>query len=440
MKQVHIINLGCSKNLVDAESILGDFYKAGYSLSPTAQEASIVVVNTCGFIADAKEESINEILSHAQNKQPHQKLVVAGCLSKRYMDELPQEMPEVDLFVGTYNSGEILQALGESITSCDHVPARVMLEPGAHHAYVKIAEGCNRACSFCAIPGIRGKQVSRPIEDIVTEIQHLHASGVQEVSLVAQDLTYYGREQNAPTLNGQPAHLSQLLQSIIAHTQVPWIRLMYAYPAFIDDELINTIASEPRICKYLDMPIQHASDRILKHMHRGHTAESLRAILQKLRQKIPGIALRTTVLTGFPGETEQDLQELLSLMEEIRFDRLGVFPYSPEEGTPAEELAQLQQLERVPNEVAQRRMNTIMELQQMISLERNQQLIGKELTVLIDEVAEGSEFHFYARTEWDAPEIDNQVQILDGNAQPGTFCKVQIVDAYEYEIVAKFSK
>ncbi len=431
-KKVHLLNLGCSKNQVDSENILGEFSQAGVSYSETSEESDILVVNTCGFIEDAKQESIDEILNLINHKERHQKLVVAGCLSERYREVLQNEIPEIDLMVGTYQPAEIIQSLGliSASEACELPSKRVLLGEESFHAYLKVAEGCNRTCSFCAIPGMRGKQVSKTYSDIITEAQGLQSQGIQEISLIAQDLTFYGREKNGPGSN-----LPELLKGLLSETDLPWIRMMYAYPAFINDDLMDLMANEPRICSYLDMPIQHASNNMLKKMRRGHTQESLRKLLLSLRDNVPGIALRTTLLLGFPSETNEDVDILHDLIEEIKFDRLGCFPYSDEEGTHAAEAFPVEDL--IEEDVIQDRISRIMNTQAAISLERNESLIGEEIEVLIDSEAEGSDYHFYARTQWDAPEVDNRVCILEGDATPGEFRKVKILSASEYDLEAK---
>ncbi len=426
---IHIVNLGCSKNQVDAERIYGDFVSAGFRTATSPAEASIVVVNTCGFIEAAKEESINEILARLSERPAGQKIVVSGCLSQRYLADLKKELPEVDLFCGTYRPGELLDLVRESTWAPGPCAAgspgssRVLTTP-SHYAYVKVSEGCDRVCSFCAIPGIRGKHVSRTASEIVSEINTLSGQGVKEAILIAQDLTYWGRELG-------PGHsLSGLLRQILSETDVPWIRLTYAYPQFLDDSLLELLATEPRLCKYLDMPLQHATQRMLDIMRRGHTSGDLRALVKRLRQ-VPDLSLRTTFLVGHPGETEADFQELMEFADEVRFDRLGVFPYSLEEGTHAASLP-----DPVPAETAQERMETLMDRQAEISLERNEALVGQELTVLVDTLAEGQSWRFDARTQADAPEVDNSVQIVDGDAEPGAFARVRIVGATEYDLEA----
>jgi ribosomal protein S12 methylthiotransferase len=431
--KIHLVNLGCSKNQVDSESILGELISRGAGQTSSPEDCDVIVINTCGFIESAKEESIDEILSFGKTKKPNQKLVVAGCLSQRYKEQLTQDMPEVDHFVGTYHPGEIaaLLKLPENELCQTGSTVRQLLEPGAHHAYLKVSEGCNRVCSFCAIPGIRGKQRSRKTSDIITEANQLVQSGIKELVLVAQDLTFFGREKNGPQ-----STLESLLQNLLQETDVPWIRLMYAYPAFLPDSLLELIAGNSRICSYLDMPTQHSSDQILQWMRRGHTRKSLDAILRRIRKGFPEIALRTTVLTGFPGETQDDVQDLLEFMEEYRFERLGAFTYSPEDGTYAETL----DLPKVDPDEAMARAEQIMTLQQEISLERNQSLVGQTVKVLVDEVCTGEDYRYRARTQWDAPEIDNSVLITDGELEPGSFHNVQILDAAEFDLFARTAK
>lgn len=393
------------------------------------EKADYILVNTCGFIEAAKEESINTILSFVEAKRPAQKLIVSGCLSGRYIQELPKEMPEVDYWLGTYEPGKILKVLGlgEKSSGTENL-RRLNLGDLSHHAYLKIAEGCDRRCAFCAIPNIRGKQVSFSIESIVREAKELESQGVKELTLIAQDTTFYGHEQgkNGPTL-------AKLLKAILCETRIPWIRTLYWYPQFIDDELLDLMACEPRLCKYIDMPIQHASDRMLKLMRRHYTQESLRKMLQAMREKIPGVTLRTTVLVGFPGETDADFDELMKLVQEVRFEHLGGFVFSPEEGTPAMELEE----PGVPEDLARARLDAINDVQEEISTEANEALIGKELEVLVDEVAEESDYHFIGRTEGNSLDADDIVKIVEGDAVPGEFYRVKIVDAEPHELTGK---
>ncbi len=431
MKRISIFaaQLGCAKNQVDAEHLLAELYSAGFQSVSSMEKADYILVNTCGFIEAAKEESINTILSFVEAKRPAQKLIVSGCLSGRYIQELPKEMPEVDYWLGTYEPGKILKVLGlgEKSSGTENL-RRLNLGDLSHHAYLKIAEGCDRRCAFCAIPNIRGKQVSFSIESIVREAKELESQGVKELTLIAQDTTFYGHEQgrNGPTL-------AKLLKAILCETRIPWIRTLYWYPQFIDDELLDLMACEPRLCKYIDMPIQHASDRMLKLMRRHYTQESLRKMLQAMREKIPGVSLRTTVLVGFPGETDADFDELMKLVQEVRFEHLGGFVFSPEEGTPAMELEE----PGVPEDLARARLDAINDVQEEISTEANEALIGKELEVLVDEVAEESDYHFIGRTEGNSLDADDIVKIVEGDAVPGEFYRVKIVDAEPHELTGK---
>ena len=392
-------------------------------------KAVYILVNTCGFIEAAKEESINTILSFIEAKKASQKLIVSGCLSGRYIQELPKEMPEVDYWLGTYEPGKILKVLGlgEKSSGTENFK-RLNLGDFPHHAYLKIAEGCDRRCAFCAIPNIRGKQVSLSIESIVREAKELENQGVKELTLIAQDTTFYGHEQgkNGPTL-------AKLLKAILRETNIPWIRTLYWYPQFIDDELLDLMANEPRLCKYIDMPIQHASDGILKLMRRHYTQKSLREMLQAMRAKIPGVTLRTTVLVGFPGETDADFDELMRLVQDVRFEHLGGFVFSPEEGTPALKLEE----KTVPEDLARARLDAINDVQEEISTEANEAFIGKEVKVLIDEVAEESDYHFIGRTEGNSLDADDIVKIVEGDAIPGEFYLVKIIDAEPHELVGK---
>jgi len=427
---IHVVNLGCSKNLVDTERLYGDFVTAGFRAAEFPEQASLVVVNTCGFIEAAKEESVNEILARVADRTKGQKILVAGCLSQRYLEDLRSEIPEVDLWTGTYKPGELVEkvlaanwGLQPECSSDVRVPR--VLSGDRHFAYVKVSEGCDRVCSFCAIPGMRGKHVSHTPMEVVGEIRNLTSQGVREAVLIAQDLTYWGKDL------GVGNSLAGLLKRILSETDIEWIRLTYAYPQFVDDDLLELMATSGRICRYLDMPLQHGSERMLKAMRRGHTRASLRELLGRIRTGVPGIALRTTFLLGFPGETEEDVSELMELVEETRFDRLGGFTYSPEEGTHGFDLP-----DAVDPEEAQDRLSRLMRRQSEISLELNEARIGSVLKVLVEGVAEGQSHRFDARTEFDAPEVDNSVQILDGDAEPGTFANVRVVGATEYDLEA----
>ncbi|MDQ3002889.1 MAG: 30S ribosomal protein S12 methylthiotransferase RimO, partial [Fibrobacterota bacterium] len=376
-KKVRLLNLGCSKNQVDSENILGEFGRAGFIRAKDGENPDVTVINTCGFIEAAKEESIAEILAALGNKVDGEKLVVAGCLAQRYMEDLKRDIPEVDLFIGTYREGEMLERLGlnSSLPSDCKIGTspRSLMGDEPHHAFLKIAEGCNRICGFCAIPGMRGKQKSRTIADIVAEAQQLQSWGIKEVSLIAQDLTYFGREKDGKE------SLEQLLRALIKETDIPWFRMMYGYPAFLTDGLIDVMATEKRICKYMDIPIQHASAPMLKAMRRNYTAEQLREGLLKMRNAIPGLALRTTALLGYPGETEKDVDELMAFLEEMRFRHMGSFSYSDEEGTHAFDLEP-----KIPQDVIEERVDRVMTLQRQISLEENEKRVGQTVEVIID--------------------------------------------------------
>ena len=427
--RIFTAQLGCAKNQVDAEHLLTELYYAGFASVSSPEKADYILINTCGFIEAAKEESINAILSFIQIKKTSQKLIVSGCLSGRYKEELPKEMPEVDYWLGTYEPGKILQVLGlgEKSSGTENI-RRWNLGEFPHHAYLKIAEGCDRRCAFCAIPNIRGKQISFSIESIVEEAKQLEEQGVKELTLIAQDTTFYGHEQG----NKGP-NLVKLLKAILRETNIPWIRTLYWYPQFIDDELLDLMAKEPRLCKYIDMPIQHANDNVLKRMRRHYTQKTLREMLQKMRDKIPGVTLRTTVLVGFPGETQEDFEELMDLIQNVRFEHLGGFVFSPEEGTPAMKLEDAP----VPEDLARARLDAINDIQEEISLEANEALIGTEVPVLIDEVAEESDYHFIGRTEGNSLDADDIVKIVEGDATPGEFYLVKIVDAEPHELIGK---
>lgn len=427
--RIFAAQLGCAKNQVDAEHLLAELYSAGFISAKSADKADYLLINTCGFIEAAKEESIDIILAYIKIKKPNQKLIVSGCLSERYMKDLPKEMPEVDFWLGTYKKNKILEVLGyDGRASGKEELPRLNLGEYPHHAYLKIAEGCNRRCAFCAIPNIRGKQESSPIEDIVKEAKELEKQGVKELTLIAQDTTYFGREKGK-----KGGTLTELLKALLKETEIPWIRMLYWYPEFIDDELLELMGKEPRLCKYIDMPIQHASDKLLKLMRRHYDKASLKGILKAIREKVPGVTLRTTVLVGFPGETQEDFDQLMELIQETRFEHLGGFVFSPEENTPAMKLKEIP----VSEEEARARLDAINDVQEEIAEEANEAIIGKEIKVIIDSVAEESDYHFIGRTEGNALDTDDIVKIVEGNATPGEFYKVQVVDSAPHELIAK---
>jgi len=421
---VNIITLGCSKNLVDSEHLLAQFRAAGYKVLHNNYDsvAEVVIINTCGFILDAKEESVDTILSYIKEKQLGNihKVFVMGCLSERYRDELTKEMPEVDGFFGVWDIPAILEVMGNRLDQ--RLTHERELTTPSHYAYLKISEGCNRTCAFCAIPGIRGTQRSISIEDLLKESNSLVRKGVKELILIAQDLTNYGID-----LYGTRA-LPQLLRELVKINDLEWIRLHYAYPTGFPEEVIDLMASEEKICNYMDIPIQHVNNEILSAMGRGHNRERLEKLLYKFRKQIPDVALRTTVLTGFPGESEEAFAELLDFLKTFRFERLGVFPYSHEEDTPA--FRNFQDL--IPDKIKLDRAGSIMELQQEISLQLNEEKVGKTFKVLIDRREEG---FFVGRTQYDSPEVDNEVLLEDKlQLSIGHFYQVKITVAGEFDL------
>lgn len=424
---VNIITLGCSKNLVDSEHLLAQFRASGYQVLHDSYDspADIVIINTCGFILDAKEESVDTILSYIEEKKQGKirKLFVMGCLSERYKDDLDKEMPEVDGFFGVWEMAKILEAAGNRLDQ-ELLSERVLTTPG-HYAYLKISEGCNRSCAFCAIPGIRGPQQSLSIESLVRESEILVKKGVKELILIAQDLTNYGID-----IYGKRT-LPELLKELVKVPGLEWIRLHYAYPTGFPEEVIELMATEEKICNYLDIPIQHVNDEVLSAMGRGHNREKLEYLLDKFRSKIPDVALRTTVLTGFPGESEDAFEELLDFLSSFRFERLGVFPYSHEEDTPAFTLLQ----DSIPDQVKASRAEAIMTLQQEISQRLNEEKIGRSYKVLIDRRESD---YYVGRTQYDSPEVDNEVLIpADQNLQTGEFYQVNITGAEEFDLYGR---
>jgi ribosomal protein S12 methylthiotransferase len=437
--------LGCPKNRVDSEIMLGMLADAGYRLVQDAAAAEVIVVNTCGFIESAKEESIGAIVELAEHRREGRcrKLVVAGCLTQRYHAELSAELPEVDHFVGTGAYPDIARIVADAqaqrviVPDPDFVHAastpRVSSLP-SHTAYLKIAEGCDNACAFCIIPALRGPQRSRGVEDLVAEAEDLAANGAVELSLVAQDLTAWGQD-----LPGRP-RLHQLLPALCRVDGLRWIRLHYAYPRDFPDALVEVMAGEPKIVKYLDLPLQHSSDRLLRSMRRGRDSRFLRELLAKLRARVPGIALRTSLIVGLPGETEEDFRELLAFVEEQRFERLGVFEYSREEGTPAADMP-----DQVPPEVKRERFQMVMERQRPIAAAHQRALVGRRVEVLVEGASEESEHLLAGRTSQQAPEIDgvtylNEVAIpgREGAAvYPGEIVTAEVTDAGDYDLVAR---
>lgn len=436
---VFFVSLGCDKNLVDSEKMLGNLKDAGFSFTDVETEAEIIIVNTCCFIGDAKEESINTLLEMAQLKETAKckVLIAAGCLAQRYKDEVLKEIPEVDGILGTTSGDKIIEVIEETLggskgtafNSIDELRKSEhgrMVTTGGHYAYLKIAEGCDKHCTYCVIPSVRGKYRSVPMEELIEEANVLADQGVAELILVAQETTLYGTD-----LYGRKA-LPELLTKLAEIPGIYWIRLLYCYPEEITDELIETIKNEPKVCNYLDIPIQHASDRILKRMGRKTTRAEITERIERMRSEIPGIALRTSIITGFPGETEEDIEELLDFIDEIEFDRLGVFTYSQEEDTPAAIMS-----DQVPEEVKADRRDQVMELQQEISLDLGQDMIGQVVEVFIEgKVAD--ENAYIGRTYMDAPGVDGYVFVNTGEELvSGMFVNVRITSALEYDLIGE---
>jgi ribosomal protein S12 methylthiotransferase len=427
--KVNIITLGCSKNLVDSEVLSGQLKANEIDVvhENTKLDHNIVVVNTCGFIDKAKEESVQTILDQLELKKKGKldKVYVTGCLSERYKGDLAAEIPEVDAWFGTMELPLILKQF-EADYKAELLGERFLSTP-QHYAYMKISEGCNRTCSFCAIPLMRGKHVSRPIEQLVDEAKRLVAQGVQEIMLIAQELTYYGLDIY------KKRSLPELLHALADIPGLQWIRLHYAYPSKFPLEILDVIRERDNICKYLDMPLQHASDRMLKAMKRQITRAEMDELIHTIRERVPGICLRTTLIAGFPGETEEDVASLKQFLQEHRFDRVGIFTYSNEENTSAYDL-----VDDVPAEVKQQRAQEIMEVQQEISYEKNQEKIGKTFKVLIDKKEAG---RYLGRTEFDSVEVDNEVVIhSDKKLKIGSFVQVKITKAYDYDLEGEVVK
>ncbi|GGG57681.1 ribosomal protein S12 methylthiotransferase RimO [Croceivirga lutea] len=416
-----MVTLGCSKNIYDSEVIMGQL-KANNKEVAHEEEGNIVVINTCGFIANAKEESVNTILDYVQKKEEGivDKVFVTGCLSERYKPDLEKEIPNVDQYFGTSDLPLLLKALGADYKH-ELIGERLTTTP-KNYAYLKIAEGCDRPCSFCAIPLMRGKHRSTPIEDLVKEAEKLAANGVKELILIAQDLTYYGLDLY------KKRNLAELLQNLVKVEGVEWIRLHYAFPTGFPMDVLEVMKNEPKICNYIDIPLQHIADPILKSMRRGTTKEKTTRLLQEFRKAVPNMAIRTTLIVGYPGETEEDFKTLKSWVEEMRFERLGCFTYSHEENTHAYNLE-----DDVPEEIKQQRANEIMEIQSQISWELNQEKIGQQFRCIVDR-KEGN--YFVARTEFDSPDVDNEV-LIDATkhyVKLGEFCTVKINDAADFDL------
>lgn len=437
MEAVHLISLGCPKNTADSELMLGALVRAGFEVTMDPEQAQVLLVNTCAFIEPAKKESIEAILAAAEVKKngAGKRLVVAGCLSQRYGSELREQFPEVDIFVGT---GDFLD-LPELLRRSERPELRAVPYAGAAHllppaeaprirtgdpfsAYLKVSEGCDHRCAFCIIPKIRGRHESRPLDDLVEEARRLAASGVREINLIAQDLTAYGRDLKPH------ASLTALLHRLAPIDGIQWIRLLYCYPNFITDELLAAVATIDKVVKYIDMPLQHADDAVLRAMKRERSADALRSLLGRIRAAVPAVALRTSFIVGFPGETDAAFAKLVDFVREQRFDRVGVFTYSREENTAAFDLA-----DQVPEWIKRRRRSDLMEVAAQISLERNRGLVGRELEVLVEGAAPGRATRLRARTSAQAPEIDGMV-LLSGEAEPGEIVRARIERASTYDL------
>ena len=425
--KIDIVTLGCSKNLVDSERLMRQLESVGYEVTHDSEQLTgeIAVVNTCGFIADAQEESINMILELAQRKTKGdlKKLYVMGCLSERFMDELGKEIPEVDRYYGKFDWTRLLEDLGheynQAIANERHVTTP------SHYAYLKISEGCSRKCAYCAIPIITGAHRSRPMEEILDEVRNLVAQGVKEFQVIAQELTFYGLDLY------KERRIAQLVEAISDVPGVEWIRLHYAYPTDFPMELLTVMREKHNVCKYLDIALQHISDNMLSAMHRHITRAETYALIEEIRRQVPGIHLRTTLMVGFPGETDEDFEELMQFVRWARFERMGAFAYSEEQGTPSARLYE----DNVPEEVKQERLSRLMRLQQRISAEIQQEKVGMEMDVIIDR-EEGD--WYVGRTEYDSPEVDPEVLIpvTTEDLHAGMFCKVNIAQADDFDLYA----
>jgi|TARA_B110000914_G_scaffold226490_1_gene252119 ribosomal protein S12 methylthiotransferase len=423
-KVVNLISLGCAKNLVDSEILLGGINKSELTITKDPEEADTIIVNTCGFLDIAREESVDTILQAAELKKTGKlsELVVMGCLSERYPEEIVSEIPEIDRIFGSNDHRQIISFLtGKDFAKDDPMFFRSLMTPN-HYAYIKIAEGCDNACSFCSIPIMRGLQKSRTISAIMDEATRLANNGTKELLVIAQDSTSYGWDLE------KKVYLSDLLRELNTLDGIDWIRVHYAHPAHLSQKIIDAIADCEKVCNYLDMPVQHASDDILKSMKRGLNQQGIRNRISRLRLAVPNIAIRTTLIVGYPGETETHFNELYNFVDEMKFDRLGAFTYSEEEGTTAEVLE-----DNVSRETKNQRKNKIIELQHGISLEKNEAFIGKTMKVLVDQVENNIGV---GRTEFDSPEIDNIVQI-NGNVTKGEFVNVKIEKVNEFELIGK---
>lgn len=437
--KVGMVSLGCAKNLVDSEVMLGLLARAGCELTLDPGEADVLVVNTCTFIGPAKEESIETILEMARYKEEGKckALIVAGCMGTRYGEQLMEEMPEIDAVIGTGEIDQIPDVVrrvlgGESFTQVgtptfiyDHAAPRIRATL-PHTAFIKISEGCNHPCAFCIIPSVRGRHRSRPMESIVEEAKRLADEGVREVVLIAQDTTWYGRD-----LYGE-YKLAELLRALAKVDGIDWFRLFYAYPTHLSDEILDVIADEPKLCKYIELPLQHASDRMLRAMRRKGDRAHIDRLIERIRTKIPGVTLRSSFIVGFPGETEEDFRELLSFIKETRFDHVGIFSYSAEEGTPAYDFDG-----QLPERVKEERRREAMELQRTISREINRSLVGRILPMLVDGPSAESDLVLVARAERQAPDVDGVTYIANRAVEPGSMVRVRVTEGHDYDLVGE---
>jgi ribosomal protein S12 methylthiotransferase len=443
-RSVYFVSLGCPKNRVDSEVMLGSLAEAGHVLVDAPDEAEVIVVNTCGFIDAAKEESIDTILEMAEFKQRGacRKLVVTGCLTQRYPEEVAREIPEIDHILGSADFAGIAEVVGGSARRrqlpvmqvsetpeylYDHTAPRIITGP-RFSVYVKIAEGCDRPCAFCIIPKLRGPQRSRSIQSVVTEVERLVGEGAREVNLVAQDLTRYGAD-----LDDKPT-LAQLLARLGQVSSLRWIRMHYTYPSAWSDELIEVVAGEPKVVKYVDVPLQHIDDQMLKIMRRGHSARVTAALLERLRARIPGLVLRSTFIVGHPGETDEMFDKLCRFVEVEELDRVGVFTYSREPGTTSAILPH-----RVPAKIAAERRDRLMDIQRGISRRKNEALVGRDIEVLVEGVSDESEHLLQGRWYGQAPEIDGSVYLADGTAEPGELVRARVTDGADYDLAASLA-
>ncbi|MHB9094223.1 MAG: 30S ribosomal protein S12 methylthiotransferase RimO [Eubacteriales bacterium] len=439
MLKIRITNLGCAKNLVDSEVMAGMLRESGYIITAGEEEADVLLVNTCGFINAAREESIGAIMEAARDKELGRcrALVVTGCLAQRYKDELLAEIPEIDGLIGIGEIPRISEVVAEALEGkrpvhvaatsfiYNHEMPRVLSTP-AYSAYIKVADGCDNRCSYCAIPGIRGGYRSRPLDSVIAEASHLAGQGVREVSLIAQDTTRYGLD-----LYGE-YKLGELLERLAEVEGLSWIRVLYAYPTHFTDHLIEVISRHDKVCNYLDIPLQHADDGILRAMNRRGTREEILRLIEKLRKNIPGLTLRTSFIVGFPGETERHFQTLVDFVRTVKFDRIGVFTYSPEEGTSAIDLPG-----QVAEDVKEERKDILIKIQQEISLQKNKNKIGRNISALIEGKDENEQEVYVGRTKADAPEVDGNIYVTGKGLVTGSIVSVKVTHAYEYDLIGE---